>query len=479
MPASGRYRSRFCNGLHFKLEFVFMSKQIIRIAAGQGFWGDLPDAPVRQVEGGPIDYLMLDYLAEVTMSIMQKQRSRDPSAGYAKDFVPLMKQILPACVERDIRVTANAGGVNVEGCATAVKEVARELGLSGKLKIGIVTGDDIMPRLDELLARGVTMRNMDTGATLDTVRNQIQSANVYLGAAPLVEALNGGARIVITGRATDTGLTLAPLIHEFGWARDDWNKLAAGTIAGHIIECGAQCSGGNCQYEWRSIPNLANVGFPIVEAAPDGTFVITKHEGTGGWVIIPSVKEQLVYEMGDPHSYITPDCIADFSTVRLEYEGRDRVRVFGIEGRPATDTLKVSVSYSAGYKAVGTLVYSWPDAYDKAQAADKILRARLDRLGLKFDQILTEFVGVNATHGPLAGEPRADLPEVQLRVAVRGEDRAAVERFTKEIAPLVLTGPPGVTGFAGGRPKVEEIVAYWPALIPKSEIQPQVEIIEA
>lgn len=453
-------------------------KQKIRIAAGQGFWGDLPDAPMRQVEGGSIDYLMLDYLAEVTMSIMQKQRSRDPSAGYAKDFVPLMKQILPACVERNIRVTANAGGVNVEGCANAVGDVARELGLEGKLRIGIVTGDDIMPKLDELLSRGIELRNMDTGATLSSVRERIQSANVYLGAAPMVEALNRGAQIVITGRATDTGLTLAPLMHEFGWAADDWNKMAAGTIAGHIIECGAQCSGGNCQYEWRSIPNLANVGFPIVEAMPDGTFVITKHEGTGGWVIIPSVKEQLVYEMGDPHSYITPDCIADFTTVRLEYEGRDRVRVFGIEGRPATETFKVSISYSAGYKAVGTLVYSWPEAYDKARAADRILRARLDRLGLKFDQILTEFVGANATHGPLAGEPPADLPEVQLRVGVRSEDRKAVERFTKEIAPLVLTGPPGVTGFAGGRPKVEEIVAYWPALLPKDEIRPVVDVID-
>ena len=454
-------------------------KQKVRVAAGQGFWGDLLDAPVRQVEGGPIDYLMLDYLAEVTMSILQKQHSRDPKAGYARDFVPLMKQILPACVERDIRVTANAGGVNVEGCAEAVREVARDLGLSGKLRIGIVTGDDIMPRIDELLGQGIELRNMDTDESLVTVRDRIQSANAYLGAWPMVEALNGGARIVITGRATDTGLTLAPLIHEFGWAADDWNRLAAGTIAGHIIECGAQCSGGNCQYEWRSIPNLADVGFPIVEASPDGTFVVTKHERTGGWVIIPSIKEQLVYEMGDPRSYLTPDCIADFTTVRLEYEGRDRVRVFGIEGRPATEFLKVSISYSAGYKAVGTLVYSWPDAYAKAEAADKILRRRLDRLGLKFDQVLTEFVGASATHGSLAGKPREDLPEVQLRVGVRGEDRNAVERFTKEIAPLVLTGPPGVTGFAGGRPKVEEIVAYWPALIPKNEIKPKVEFIEA
>ena len=452
---------------------------MIRVAAGQGFWGDLPDAPVRQVEEGPIDYLMLDYLAEVTMSIMQKQKARDLNAGYARDFVPLMKQIVPACVARDIKVIANAGGVNVEGCAAAVRDVARELGLAGKLKIGIVTGDNILDRIDDLLARGLELRNMDTGEPLATVRDRIQSANAYLGAAPIVEALKQGAQIVVTGRATDTGLTLGPMIHEFGWAGDDWDKLAAGTIAGHIIECGAQCSGGNCQFEWQSIPDLANVGFPIAEASADGTFVITKHEETGGRVNIQSVKEQLVYEMGDPHEYITPDCVADFTTVQLADDGRDRVRVFGIKGRPATDSLKVSISYSAGYKAVGTLVYAWPDAYEKAKAADKILRARLDRLGLRFDQILTEYVGANATHGPLAGEPSRDLAEVQLRIGVRGNDRQSIERFTKEIAPLILTGPPAVTGFAGGRPKVEEIVAYWPALIPKSEIAARVEVIEA
>ncbi|HVF87960.1 MAG TPA: acyclic terpene utilization AtuA family protein [Pyrinomonadaceae bacterium] len=451
-------------------------KDTIRIASGQGFWGDMLDAPVRQVEDGQIDYLMLDYLAEVTMSIMQKQRARDPNAGYARDFVPLMREILPACVERNIRVTANAGGVNPRGCAGAVREVARELGLSGRLSIGVVTGDDIMERLDDLLSRGIELRNMDTGDPLSTVQDRIQSANVYLGAWPMVEALNRGAQIVITGRATDTGLTLAPIIHEFRWKEDNWNLLAAGTIAGHIIECGAQCSGGNCQYDWRNIPDLANVGFPIVEVRADGTFVVTKHEGTGGCVSVPSVKEQLVYEMGDPHEYITPDCVADFTTIQLEDAGSNRVRVSGIEGRPATEFLKVSSSYSAGFKAVGTLVYSWPDAYAKAEAADKILRARLERLGLRFDQILTEFVGANATHGRLAGAPSPDLPEVQLRVGVRGEDRKAVERFTKEIAPLILTGPPGVTGFAGGRPKVEEIVAYWPALIPKSEIAPRVEV---
>ena len=454
-------------------------KERVRVAAGQGFWGDLPDAPVRQVQGGPIDYLMLDYLAEVTMSIMQKQKARDPGAGYARDFVPLMKEILPTCVERDIKVVANAGGVNVLGCAAAVRDVANELGLGDKVRIGMVTGDDILDRVDELLGRGIELRNLDTGEPLAVVRNRIQSANAYLGAAPIVEALGLGANVVITGRATDTGLTLGPMIHEFGWAADDWDRLAARTIAGHIIECGAQCSGGNCQYDWQNIPDMANVGFPIAEASADGTFVITKHDGTGGRVNLPSVKEQLLYEMGDPHEYITPDCVADFTTIQLADDGKDRVRVFGIQGRPATDSLKVSISYSAGYKAVGTLVYSWPDAYAKAQAAATILRERLDRLGLRFDQILTEFVGANATHGPLAGPPSPDLPEAQLRVGVRGNDRKAIERFTKEIAPLILTGPPGVTGFAGGRPKLEEIVAYWPALIPKSEINARVEIVEA
>ena len=454
-------------------------KEKVRVASGQGFWGDLLSAPVDQVRGGPIDYLMLDYLAEVTMSIVQKQKQRDPAAGYARDFISLMREILPDCVERNIKVTANAGGVNVQGCAEALRGAAKDLRLSGKFKIGMITGDDILPRLDEFLEKGVEINNMDTGESLASIRDKVQSANVYLGAQPLVEALDRGAQIVIGGRLTDTGLTLAPLMHEFGWAFEDWDKIAAGTIAGHIIECGAQCSGGNCQYDWKNIPDLATVGFPIVEAYPNGEFVVTKHEGTGGLINIPSVKEQLLYEMGDPKSYITPDVVADFSSIRLKDDGENRVRVFGVKGNPNTEFYKVSIAYSAGWKAVGTLVYAYPEAYAKAQAADKILRARLERLGLKFDLILTEFVGVNATHGHLAGEPSPDIPEVQLRVGVRGQSRADVERFTKEIAPLILTGPPAVTGFAGGRPKVEEIMAYFPALIPKNLIETKVEIIEA
>jgi hypothetical protein len=346
----------------------------------------------------------------------------------------------------------------------------------GRLRLGVVTGDDLLPRLDELLAAGHALANMETGEPLATVRDRVLSANAYIGSTPIVEALGKGANVVITGRSTDTALTMAPLRFEFGWAAGDWNRLAAGIIAGHIIECGAQCSGGNCLYDWQNIPDLGNVGYPIVEARADGTFDIVKHPGTGGRISLPSVKEQLVYEMGDPHEYITPDVIADFTTIRLQQAGVDRVRVSGIEGRPATDKLKVSVAYRAGYKAVGTLVYAWPDALAKAQLADRVLRDRLRMLGLQFDTILTEFVGANATHGALAGDT-SNAPEVQLRVGVRGSDKASIERFTREIVPLVLNGPPSVTGFAGGRPKVEEIVAYWPALIDKSVVETRVEVV--
>jgi hypothetical protein len=453
-------------------------KEVVRVASGQGFWGDSLDAPRQQVEGGPVDYLMLDYLAEVTMSILQKQKERDPNMGYARDFIGAMESVLPAVTERGVRVIANAGGVNPPACAAAVRALAASSTRSETLRIAVVTGDDLLGRIDELIDSGHPLANMDTGEPLSTIRDRVLSANAYIGSTPIVEGLERGANVVITGRSTDTALTMAPLRYEFGWGPTEWNKLAAGIIAGHIIECGAQCSGGNCLYDWRSIPDLANVGYPIAEAKPDGSFVITKHAGTGGRVSVQSVSEQLVYEMGDPHEYITPDVVADFTTIRLEQDGPDRVRVSGIEGRPATDKLKVSIAYRAGFKAVGTLVYAWPEAMDKARAADAILRERLDRLGLKFDQVLTEYVGVSATHGKLVGDgDHQEIPEVQLRVGVRGENRRDIERFTREIAPLVLNGPPSVTGFAGGRPKVEEIVAYWPALIDKRVVQTRVDIV--
>jgi hypothetical protein len=451
---------------------------MIRIANGQGFWGDSLEAPVEQVRRGPIDYLTLDYLAEVTMSILQKQRSRDPKTGYARDFVDMIARVLPDLKQRRIRVIANAGGVNPTACKDAVLDVAKRQGI--EVSVATVAGDDIMDQLDSFLARGIELKNMDTGEPLAAIRANVQSANVYFGAWPVVDALAQGAEIVITGRVTDTGLALAPMIHEFGWKADDWNKLSAGTIAGHSIECGAQSTGGNCQVDWETIPHLEDVGYPIVEAEPDGTFCLTKHAGTGGRVTVASVKEQLLYEMGDPHEYITPDCIADFTTIHLDQAGPDRVRFSGIRGRAATEFYKVSISYSAGFKAIGSMVYAWPDAYKKARAADQILRLRLERLGLRFDAMRTEFLGANACHGIAAAEPppeiAAQLPEVVLRIGVRSENRAAVERFTKELAPLALNGPPVVAGLGGGRPRVEDIVAYWPALIPKREVTPEVTV---
>jgi hypothetical protein len=449
---------------------------VIRIANGQGFWGDSPDAPVSQVRRGPIDYLTLDYLAEVTMSILQKQRARDPELGYARDFVEVVDRILPDLVSKKIRLVANAGGLNPEACRRAVRAVAQKHGFDPP--IATVSGDDITNRMDELLDRGVEFRNMDTGDPLSTIRDRVRSASVYFGAFPIAQALDGGAQIVITGRCADAALVLGPMIHEFGWKFDEWDRLAAGIVAGHAIECGAQGSGGNCQDDWATVPNLADIGYPIVEANPDGSFVVTKHEGTGGRVTVASVTEQLVYEIGDPRAYLTPDCGADFTSFHLAQEGANRVRCAGVKGLPATPSYKVSISFAAGFRAIGSVAYAWPDAYAKAKMGARILRERLDRMGLEFDAVHSELLGVNACHGIAAAEPSpelaAQLPEVVMRFGVRSKNRTAVDRFSREIAPLVLSGPPSVTGLGAGRPKVEEVMAYWPALIPKSEVSPVV-----
>ncbi|MEX0736176.1 MAG: acyclic terpene utilization AtuA family protein [Bacteroidota bacterium] len=447
-------------------------KSKIRIASGQGFWGDLLTAPVDQVTKGPIDYMMMDYLAEVTMSILQKQKRKDPKLGYAKDLIPLLEQILPTCIRNDIKIITNGGGVNPVACGEAILHVARRLGIK-QLKVGVVVGDDILERIDELKASGMELKNMETGEGLSTVRERLQSANVYFGAFPVVEALKGGAQIVVTGRTTDTGLTLAPMIHEFGWSASDWDKLAAGTVAGHILECGGQSSGGNFSADWRSVPDLAHIGFPIADATPDGEITITKHDHTGGMVTLQTVKEQLLYEIGDPKQYITPDCVADFTTIQLEQSGRDRVKVRGVKGSAATKFYKVSMSYLDGFTTVGTLTYTWPDALEKAKRADEILRTRIQDLGLRFDEFRTEFLGYNSCHGALAKDI-SEPNEVVLRVGVRSSEYGAVERFGKELAPLILTGPPSVTGFAGGRPKPSEVVSYWPALLPKEAVTPRV-----
>jgi hypothetical protein len=453
-------------------------KNKIRIASGQGFWGDLLTAPVDQVNRGPIDYLVMDYLAEVTMSILQKQKNKNPDLGYARDIPALMEQILPVCKEKDIKIITNGGGVNPESCARAVLDIAKRMGIKD-LKVGVVTGDDIKDRIPELLAEGIELKNMESGMSISTVKERILSANVYFGAFPIVEALHKGANIVITGRTTDTGLTLAPMIYEFGWTENDYDLLSAGTVAGHILECGAQASGGNFLGDWESVENMDDIGFPIAEAYSDGTVYITKHDGTGGKVSVDTVAEQLVYEIGDPELYITPDCIADFTSIHLEENGLNRVKVYGVKGKPATDFYKVSCSYDDGYSAFGSLTYSWPKALKKAKAADNILRKRMEKLGLKLDEIRTEFIGYNACHGPLAKRIGEDqINEVMMRIGVRSGDFSSVERFGKEIAPLILTGPPGVTGFAGGRPRPSEVVAFWPALIPKKLVKPEVHIME-
>ena len=444
---------------------------MIRIANGQGFWGDWLEAPVRLVEGGPIDYLVLDYLAEVTMSILQKQKQADENLGYARDFPPLIARLSKSLRQRNIKVIANAGGVNPVACA---QEVLR---LAPGLKVAVVRGDDVYPRLDEMLARGIEMRSMDTGEPLSKIRHQIRSANAYIGAYPLAEALATDADVVICGRCADAALALAPMIHRFGWKPDEWDLLASGIVAGHIVECGAQCTGGNCQVDWQTIPNLADIGYPIIDAEPDGSFAISKHAGTGGRIDSHVVKEQLLYEIGDPGNYMTPDCIADFTTIHLEDDGPDRVRISGVKGKPRPDMLKVSISYLYGFKAIGTLVYSWPQALEKAQAADRIVRARLQALGLQFDEIYTEYFGWNACHGPAAAAS-GDPAEIQLRIGVRGADRKAVDRFTRELIPLVLSGPPTGTGYGDGRPAVREVIAYWPALVPREEITTSVEVIQ-
>ncbi len=445
-------------------------KEMIRIASGQGFWGDRHDAPIDQVRKGSIDYLVMDYLAEVTMSIMQKQKMRDMNQGYARDIIPLMKEILPDLVERDIKVITNAGGVNPFACRNAIFEIAGKMGIKG-LKVGVVYGDNIMDDLDRLLSEDVFLKHMDTGQHLSEVRERVYSANVYFGAYPVVQALQDGAQIIITGRVTDTGLTLAPMIHEFGWEKTDYNKLASGIIAGHIIECGAQVSGGNFFAGWKEVPDMAHIGFPIIEAYPSGEFVVTKHENTGGLVDTRTVKEQLLYELGDPKDYITPDVVADFTTVHLTQEAPNRVRVTGIEGKPATDLYKVSISYSDGWTCIGHLTYGWPDALEKAKKADEIIRQRIKYLGLQFEEIHTEFLGYNALHGPLS-HPIEEPNEVVLQIGVRGANHGHAERFSREMIPLVLCGPPTVTGFASGRPKPKEVIAFWPALIPKELVEP-------
>jgi hypothetical protein len=447
----------------------------VRIGNGQGFWGDNVDAPVELLRGGPIDYIGMDYLAEVTLSIMMRQKLRDPDLGYATDFISFIRRILPEAIERNIRILTNAGGLNPRACRRRIFAVARELGISG-LRVGVVEGDDVLARLPALIAAGHPLANMDTGEPLAPHVDRLMSANAYLGARPVCAALAQGAQIVLCGRITDTALALAPMIHEFGWGEQDWDRLAAGTIAGHILECGAQCTGGNYS-RWWEVPDLWNAGYPIVEAQADGTFVVTKHQGTGGMVTLGTVSEQLLYEMSDPHAYITPDCVADFTSIRLREDGPDRVAVSGIRGGPKTPFFKISASYLAGYKASGQMTISGPRAVAKAELAADIVWRRLERAGVVFPPECrsVELVGTGVCLPGILPEA-AEPPEVVLRLGVRDADAGRVARFGLELAPLITAGPPGVTGFAGGRPKPQEVMAYWPALLAREEVERHIEV---
>jgi hypothetical protein len=353
--------------------------------------------------------------------------------------------------------------VNPAACRRAILAAAAKKGRA--IHVAGVAGDDLLGRLDELSAAGASLSNMEDGRRLADVRERVSSANAYFGAWPVVEALKSGAQIVVTGRCTDTGITLAPMIHAFGWKPDDWDRLAAGIVAGHIVECGAQSTGGNYT-DWRDVPRFAEIGYPVLEVDADGSFVVTKHEGTGGAVTVRTVKEQLVYEMGDPRGYITPDVVADFASAKLEQAGRDRVRVWGVRGRPAPSSLKVSAAYADGWKANGTLIISGPEALAKSTAFAELF---WERLGLEFEETLSEHVGASACWGPLS--PATEPNEVLLRLSARDPDRAKVEAFSKMVPAVILSGPPGVA-VTGGRPQVQEVVAYWPALVPRDLVRP-------
>jgi hypothetical protein len=447
----------------------------IRIGNGCGFWGDNLDAPILLTEHGRLDYLTLEYLAELTMSILALQKQRDPQAGFAGDFLDVLERLVPILkAQRALKIVTNAGGMNPAACAAQARTILDRAGLTDR-PVATVAGDDLLPRLDQLLAEGQPFTNLDTGQPLAAVRGRVVSANAYLGAPPIVEALRRGAAVVITGRVADASLTLAPAVHEFGWGWQDWDRLAGGTVAGHLIECGAQATGG-LWCNWPEAGDLANVGYPVAEVEPGGDFLLTKPPGTGGAVNRETVAEQLLYEVGDPAAYLTPDVVADFTTVQLTETAPDTVRVQGARGRPATDSYKVSIAYRDGFAASGTLVVFGQDAPAKARRCGAIILDRLRRAGVQPQFSNVECLGAgDCVSGVVPA--RGPAPEVVLRVSVRDPSRAVVERFTRELAPLVTSGPPGVTGYTTGRPPVREVFAYWPALVAKTAVRAEVQLL--
>jgi hypothetical protein len=446
----------------------------IRVGNGAGFWGDNLDAPRRLVEKGQLDYLTLEYLAELTLSILAHQRSRNPQAGFVPDFLTVLESLAPSlAAQPQLKIVTNAGGMAPRECARQAATILTSAGL-GSVRVAAVSGDDLIPRLDEFCAAGDHFDNFDTGAALGDLKSKIASANAYLGAAGIVAALAGGARVVVTGRVADASLTVGPAVHEFRWSWGDWNRLAAASVAGHIIECGAQATGGMFSEGTPGVP-LENLGYPIAEISDGGHVVITKPAGTGGAVTTATVAEQLVYEIGNPAHYLTPDVDADFSQIRLTQSDADRVEVSGARGNPAPPRLKVSMAYIDGYMASGTLVVCGHNAAAKARACGALILSRLREAGVVLARTQIECLGTGDTL-PGVWRRNDDALEVVLRVAVHDPSREAVERFVREFSPLVGSGPPGVTGYTGPRPKPYPVFAYWPTTVDRLRMKPDVEV---
>lgn len=453
---------------------------MIRIANAGGYWGDDPFALRRQVHGAlALNYITIDYLAELTMSILQKQKAKDPTLGYAKDFIVAIEPLLEECLEKNITIVTNAGGLNPKSCKDALINIAQKKNIS--LKIAVVDGDDILHKIDELHKKNISFDNTETGESFTKCRDRVSCANVYFGAQPMADALKHNPNIVICGRVTDSSLTLGPLIHEFNWHASDYDKLAHGIVAGHLLECGAQACGGNFT-DWKKVPSFIDIGFPIVECFADGSFVLTKHPNTGGIVTEQTVCEQLLYETFDPKNYLTPDVIADFTTIQLTDDGYDRVKITQVQGKKPTDLFKVSLAYKDGYKCTGTIILSGPDAYQKAKIFEKILWSRLDSelklMGFKdsIETKKTEFIGDDSTHKGMLKDHGSY--EILLRFGAYDHNQDKLAVFRKLLPSLILSGPSGVA-VTGGAPAISEIVSFWPTLIPKWCATPNVQIFES
>jgi len=440
----------------------------LRIGNGCGFWGDNLDAPYFLTRDGNLDYLTLEYLAELTMSILALQKQRDPDAGFAADFLSVLTNLTPLLEKQPrLKIVTNAGGMNPAACARRAQDVLKRAGLARS--VAVVTGDDLLPNLDRLIEAGHAFLNLETGSPLADIRDRVVSANAYLGAKPIAQALRMGAAIVITGRVADASLVVGPVVHEMGWGWEDWDRLSSATVAGHLIECGAQATGGI----WTNsadAPDLANVGYPIVHFENGSAdFRVEMPPGHGGAINRETISEQLLYEVADPARYLTPDVVADFTSVHLHESARNQVTVSGAKGHAATDSYKVSISYRDGFLSSGMLVLAGPDAVAKARRAGAMLLDRLTRIGMRPEHTNIECLGAGECVPGVMPTSSAP-PEVVLRVSVRDSRRTVVERFTKEFAPLVTSGPPGVTGYTTGRPPVREVFAYWPALIAKDAV---------